>query len=400
MHSQFLKYTVAFFLLLLLSASSLFVSLGPEAEETFSAQARESLLDERAALSLPPPVRKFVRYMEQELDSIETVGAAYTIVHQGRVIYSGTYGVREQGSQMKVDEHTLFRLASVSKGFAGVLASMLEQDGYFSLDDPVVEHYPGFMLKDSVSTADLTILNLLSHTSGLVPYAFDNLVEADQDLPTIIGRLNEVDISAPPGELYGYQNVLFSMLDPIASSATGISYPDLLNERIFLPLGMTDASAGPVDPQRNPNMAKPHVLTRNGYVALQSDQGYYNVLPAAGVNASISDMGQWLIALLGYRPEWITDSILSRITTPVIYTPLKWRYTRYWKPFRERYYSLGWRIYQYQGRKIMYHGGYIRGYRAEIAFCPSENVGIAFMENSPNALASRCVPTFFDLFFE
>jgi beta-lactamase class C len=48
----------------------------------------------------------------------------------------------------------------------------------------------------------------------------------------------------------------------------------------------------------------------------------------------------------------------------------------------------------------MYHGGYIRGYRAEIAFCPAENVGIAFMENSPNALASRCVPIFFDLFFE
>jgi beta-lactamase class C len=400
MHSQFLKYTAAFFLVLLLSASSLFVSLGPEAEETSTAQARESFLDDRSTLPLPPPVREFVRYMDQELDSMETVGAAYTIVHQGRVIYTGTYGVREQGSQMKVDEHTLFRLASVSKGFAGVLATMLEQDGYFSLDDPVVEHYPGFMLKDSVSTTDLTILNLLSHTSGLVPYAFDNLVEADQDLPTIIGRLNEVDISAPPGELYGYQNVLFSMLDPIASSATGISYPDLLNERIFLPLGMTDASAGPVDPQQNPNMAKPHVLTRNGYVALQSDQGYYNVMPAAGVNASISDMGQWLIALLGYRPEWITDTILNRITTPVIYTPLKWRYTRYWKPFRERYYSLGWRIYQYQGRKIMYHGGYIRGYRAEIAFCPAENVGIAFMENSPNALASRCVPIFFDLFFE
>jgi beta-lactamase class C len=400
MHGRFLKYSLAFFMVLLLSASSMFVSPGPEAVEAFSAQARESILDERAALPLPPSVSEFVQYMERELDSTETVGAAYTIVYQGKVAYTATYGVREQGNQQKVDEHTLFRLASVSKGFAGVLATMLEQDGYFRLDDPVVEHYPGFMLKDSVSTADLTILNLLSHTSGLVPYAFDNLVEADQDLPTIIGRLNEVDISAPPGELYGYQNVLFSMLDPIASSATGISYPDLLNERIFLPLGMTDASAGPVDPQRNPNMAKPHVLTRNGYVALQSDKGYYNVLPAAGVNASISDMGQWLIALLGYKPEWITDSILNRITTPVIYTPLKWRYTRYWKPFRERYYSLGWRIYEYQGRKIMYHGGYIRGYRAEIAFCPSEDVGIAFMENSPNALASRCVPAFFDLFFE
>jgi len=135
-------------------------------------------------------------------------------------------------------------------------------------------------------------------------------------------------------------------------------------------------------------------------VALDPHEGYYNVLPAAGVNASISDMGRWLLALLGYQQEWLPDTVISAITTPVVYTPLKWRYTRYWEPFRERYYSLGWRIYEYKGRKIMYHGGYIRGYRAEIAFCPAEDVGIAFMENSPNNLASRFVPAFMDLILE
>jgi beta-lactamase class C len=163
---------------------------------------------------------------------------------------------------------------------------------------------------------------------------------------------------------------------------------------------MTDASAGPVDLRKNPNMAYPHLRTSKGYTALSPHEGYYNVLPAAGVNASISDMGQWLIALLGYKPDYIPDTVISTISTPVIYTPLKWQYTRYWQPFRERYYSLGWRIYQYRGRKIMYHGGYIRGYRAEIAFCPSEDVGIAFLENSPNQLASQCIPTFMDLFLE
>ena len=251
-----------------------------------------------------------------------------------------------------------------------------------------------------MNTAELSIRNLLSHTSGLVPYAFDNLVEADQDLHTIIDRLHEVDISAPPGELYGYQNVMFSMLDPIARLTTGVPYQVLLEELIFEPLGMKDASAGPVDLEVYPNIAYPHVKTSKGYTTLHPHEGYYKVLPAAGVNASIRDMGHWLLALLGYQPEFMPDTVISNISTPVIYTPLKWQYTRYWKPFRERYYSLGWRIYQYQGRKIMYHGGYIRGYRAEIAFCPSEDVGIAFLQNSPNNLASRCVPTFMDLLLE
>ncbi len=400
MRGRLIRITVLIFMVGLLSAATIFISRGTRSIETIAAQVPVSYVEENDPSSLSPPFREFVQFMEQELDSTNTVGAAFTIVHGGEVVFTGTYGVREKGSLKEVDEHTLFRMASVSKGFAGVLASMLEQDGAFSLNDKVVEHYPGFLLKDSLSTADLTIRNLLSHTSGLVPYAFDNLVEADQDLTTIIERLDEVDISAPPGELYGYQNVMFSMLDPIVRNATGIPYKALLQDKIFNPLGMTDASAGPVYMDRNPNLAYPHIRTKNGYVALEPHEGYYNVLPAAGVNASISDMSKWLLALLGYSPEWMPDTILSNISTPVIYTPLKWQYTRYWKPFRERYYSLGWRIYNYQGRQIVYHGGYIRGYRAEIAFCPSEDVGIAFMQNSPNNLASRCVPTFMDLFLE
>ncbi len=344
--------------------------------------------------------RDFIAFMEQELDSSHTVGAAFTIVHDGDVIYKGTFGERKKGSSSQVDEHTLFRLASVSKGFAGALACLLEMDGALSLDEKVVKYYSDFRLKDSINTADLTIRHILSHTSGLVPYAFDNLVEADQELQTIVNRLPEVEISAPPGELYGYQNVVFSLLDPIARKATGVPYQVLVQEKIFIPLGMSDASVGPVDLSKTPNMAFPHVRTREGYVPLNPHEGYYNVMPAAGVNASISDMGQWLLALLGSKPNQLPETVRKKLASPIIYTPLKSRYTRYWKPFRERYYSLGWRIYKYQGRDVVYHGGYIRGYRAEIGFCPEENVGIAFLQNSPNGLASQCVPMFLDLFFE
>ena len=344
--------------------------------------------------------RDFISFMEQELDSSHTVGAAYTIVHNGEVVFTGTFGERKMGNSSPVDEHTLFRLASVSKGFAGALACLLEMDGSLSLHDKVVDYYPDFKLKDSINTVDLTIQHILSHTSGLVPYAFDNLVEAGQELNTIVEQLPEVDISAPPGELYGYQNVLFSMLDPITRSATGVPYQVLLQEKIFNPLGMTDASAGPVNLSRNPNMAFPHVKTGAGYVPMNPHEGYYNVMPAAGINASISDMGQWLMALLGCKPDQLPENVRNKLASPIIYTPLKWRYTRYWQPFRGRYYSLGWRIYKYQGRDIVYHGGYIRGYRAEIGYCPEENVGVAFLQNSPNGLASQCVPAFLDLFFE
>lgn len=391
-------------LIVLLAASHtvvLFVS--PSGQST--GVKSDSYLYKPVAARIPsldtlPEIRDFVIDMDRELDRSGTVGAAYTIVEGGRVLFTHTHGETVLGSGKKVDEHTIFRLASVSKGFSGALLCKLELDGLLSLDDLVAEHYDGFQLKDSLNTADMTIRHLLSHTSGLVPYAFDNLVEAGEPLEDIVARLNEVTISAPPGKLYGYQNVMFSLVDPIAEKVSNTDYAVLMKELIFQPLGMADASAGPLETDLHQNLARPHVRTNKGYVAVKPHMGYYNVLPAAGVNASISDMSHWLQALLGYQPVSLPDTIGEMLSEPVIYTPLKSRYTRYWKPFRQRYYSLGWRIYFYRDRKIVYHGGYIRGYRAEVAFCPAENIGIAFLQNSPNNLASKVIPMFFDEWFD
>jgi beta-lactamase class C len=351
---------------------------------------------------IPPAqtaIAEYTRWMAHALDSTGTVGAAFTVVYNGKIVSTRTHGVRREGGAAKVNRHTVFRLASVSKGFSGALACLLDNEGIISLDDRVLQYYPSFRLKDSASTAGLTIRHIMSHTSGLVPHAFDNLVEADIDLASIIGRLDEVDISAPPGELYGYQNVVFSIFAPIAEQASGKTFSQLLGEKIFNPLGMRDASAGKIDLMHPYNVAFPHVRGGSGYIPLELNDGYYNVLPAAGINASIDDMGKWLLALLGYRPEQFPDTVCHQLETPLVYTPLRYEYTRHWKPFRERYYSLGWRIYLYQGRKIVYHGGYVSGYRAEIGYCPEEKVGIAFLQNSPNGLASTSIPAFFDLFF-
>ena len=163
---------------------------------------------------------------------------------------------------------------------------------------------------------------------------------------------------------------------------------------------MKDASTGYRGLVWNRNVAFPHDRVNGEYYPLPLNTGYYNLLPAAGVNASIDDMGKWLAALLGTYPKKIDTAVLNLISTPQIYTPLKWNYTRFWDPIKDRYYSYGWRIFDYKGKRILYHGGYVRGYRAEIAFCPDEKTGIAFLLNSPNRLASQVVPTFFNLYLE
>jgi beta-lactamase class C len=352
------------------------------------------------SLAIRKIIRKFDAFLRDSLRSTGCVGAAATIFHQDEIVYTLTHGVKRAGIKDSVDRHTVFRLASVSKGFAGVLAAILQNEGIISMDDRIIEYLPGFRLKDSVNTHELAIRHVLNHTSGLVPHAYDNLAEDGKTIKEIIPELATVDIAGFPGQYYGYQNVVFSLIDTLLVLKTNRDYGELVDRKIFRPLGLKDASTGYRGLIWNSNVAFPHDRINGEYHPLPLNTGYYNLLPAAGVNASIDDMGKWLEALLGFVPKQLDTAVINLISTPQVYTPLKRNYTRFWDPIEARYYSYGWRIFDYKGKRILYHGGYVRGYRAEIAFCPEEKTGIAFLLNSPNRLASQVVPTFFNMYLE
>jgi beta-lactamase class C len=111
-------------------------------------------------------------------------------------------------------------------------------------------------------------------------------------------------------------------------------------------------------------------------------------------------MSKWLKALLGSNPNVIDSVVLNDITTPLVTTPLQRHYTANWDKVSTKQYSLGWRIFNYYGHSIIYHGGFVKGYRAEIAFCPELKTGIVFLENSPNQLAGKTIPEFWNMYFK
>lgn len=345
-------------------------------------------------------VDRYNTFIEAEMDSIGNVGGAVAVVCGDSLMLMKAYGVKKAGTNDSVDINTVFRLASVSKGFAGVLAAKLDNSGALDLDDRVITYLPGLRLKDSLSTDSLTIKHTLNHTTGLVPHAYDNLIEAHIPMSEIISRFNEVDIAAKPGQVYGYQNALYSLLDTILQVKTAKSYTELLETELFGPLGMDNASADFESVSDSGNFALPHVYTKRGAAALKPNKRYYNMAPAAGVNASITDMSKWLKALLGNNTSVLDSNTLNAITTPTIKTPLKRRYYWRWNGVEDKFYSLGWRIYQYRGYNIVYHGGYVKGYRAEISFCPELNAGVVFLQNSPNRLSSESMPVFWDMYFK
>jgi beta-lactamase class C len=333
-------------------------------------------------------------------DSSDAVGGAVVITYKGQIVFLKCFGVKTIGENDPVDENTLFRLASVSKTVTGVLAGILVNENVVGLDEKVADLIPGFRLKNEENTNNLTVRHLLSHSSGLEPHAFDMLVEDLVPLDEIIPRLNEAAISAPPGKVYGYQNVMYSLFDPVVRAKTQKSYAQVMNEKVFNPFGMKNASVDFESFNNSTNKAFPHQKTEKSYKVLKLNNRYYCTAPAAGVNASISDMGQFLLAISGNDDELFPAEARQITFTPQIESPLKRSYYRNWGALGTKHYALGWRIVKFKNHTIAQHSGFVSGYQAEIAVCSDYETGIAVLTNSPNNMFSTSVPTYLSLLID
>lgn len=384
------------FALTMLSAVAL--DLGPAESSNLPVAAPES----------PPPVNPhllnlFAEYENHTLDRLAatgTPGIAIAVVRDTSVVYLNTIGLREIGRPDSIDRHSVFRLASVSKCFAPVLTGMLVEEGILHWDDPVVRYLPDFKLSDSAATASLTLRHVLSHTTGLPYHTYTTLIEDGLDITTMLNRLRDVPMASKPGEFYSYQNVAYSIIGEVIHAATGKRYDELMNERIFQPLGMKDASMSHDDILSNPNVARPHRHWKKGWRVTSINDTYYNAGPAGGMNASISDMTRWMKALL--HPEsygLITTETLDEIFSPRVMARSRNKNFRRWIDRADSWYGLGWRVLQFDTDTLMYHGGYVNGYRSEIAIDRRNKMAICVLSNGPGSVVDNSIPYFFHLYF-
>ncbi len=145
------------------------------------------------------------------------------------------------------------------------------------------------------------------------------------------------------------------------------------------------------------NKAFPHHYSRRSKkrIPVRIKNNYFNAVSAGGINASISDVGKWLLLLTGNRPDLIKEETLDQIFEPASTIPNK-RYSRYWKGVNNSFYGMGWRSLNYGEQTIIYHGGYVNGYRSEIAFDRDKQIGISILFHTNTNYALRVIPEFFN----
>jgi beta-lactamase class C len=337
------------------------------------------------------------RSIHEILDETGIPGASIAIVRDTTVLYLKSFGVKTVGGHDSINQHTVFRIGSVSKCFAAVLTAILVKDSVLDWDDPVIKYLPDFKLKSPEQTKLLTIKHVLSHTTGLPYHTYTTLVEDGMDLESMIKHLSDVN-DGPVGEVYSYQNVAFSIISKVIQAATGKTYEAMLEEKIFKPLEMREASATYEDILYNPNVAHPHLLRFRRWHEIPISDKYYNVAPAGGVNVSINDMTHWIKALLGNRPDVVSPESLHQIYTPVVRASSKNRSYRRIGRIKNNYYGLGWRILQFPDDTLIYHGGYVNGYRSEVAIYLRDKIGICILANAPGKVTDTGIPIFMQLY--
>ncbi len=320
----------------------------------------------------------------QLMHQLEMVGMSVALVENGKIIFAKGYGDKARGTNGTVTADTVFRWASVSKGVAAATVLSLEEHGALTLDQPASFHAPSLKLPDTPKK--ISIKDLLSHRIGIVRNAYDKRIEDGRPAQEIRSALHGLSYLCDPGTCHTYQNVAYDAASEMVETVTGLPYKTVVHHRLFAPLGMTTASLTLEGLVRSKDWARPH--GRNGEVITRVKPTYYRVPAAAGVNSSVKDLAKWMVAQMPTSAEGntvLSKTLTDKMQSPLVTTPREQAFlNRGYGDLRGSHYGLGWRVYDYNGHKVVGHRGGVEGYRSLVLFDPERRAGIAMMWNSPH----------------
>ncbi len=321
--------------------------------------------------------------LRRVMDDPAMVGLAVGIVEDGRIRFLQGYGETSLGGGDPVTTATVFRWASLSKGVAGDMIALLAAEGRIGLNDPVARYTTTLRLPGG-NEASVTVADLLAHRTGLFAHAQDNKLEDGQDPRTLRAELAALAPICPPNTCHAYQNVAFDAAAEIVERLTGESYEAVVHRNLFAPAGMRSASISRAGLQNAASWARPHIGGRNPRMA-EVNENYYRVPAAGGVNGSIEDLTQWMLAQMGGASGVIPANVLAAAHAPRVATPGEDRRRRkYGERTTGSGYGLGWRSFDYAGHRVVGHHGGVMGYRSMILFDPARRSGVVALWNASN----------------
>ncbi|HEX6575091.1 MAG TPA: serine hydrolase [Gemmatimonadaceae bacterium] len=348
------------------------------------------------------PLAGLDTYIESAMRDWKIPGVAVGIVKNDSIVFLRGFGVRTLGRPEKIDEHTIFAIASDTKAFTGMLMAMLVDDGKIRWDATLTTYLPTIKFGDDFLTRELTVRDALTHRSGLARADLLWTAGWKYDRAELLRRLRFLKPSWQLRTRYGYSNLMYLAAGEAAAAATGKSWDTLVRERIFIPLGMTETNTSVTLLPSLPNVASPHSEV-DGKVQVVPFTNIDAAASAGAINSNITDMTRWLRFQLDSGrvggKRLVSKRSFTETHMPQTVMRIDSTY-RAFNPFTHvRSYAFGWNVMDYRGREMLSHAGNLAGMNAMVGLLPEERAGVVVLTNlDGNALRESIMYKVFDMF--
>ena len=323
-------------------------------------------------------------YFEKYVAEFEMPGFAVGIIKNGEIVFMETYGVKNVETGKKVNENTLFGIASCSKAFTSACISILVERGELNWKDKVVDHLPGFTLYDPYLTAELSIEDLLAHRSGYKTFDGDLIWYGTQRTTAeVVERFKYRKNPYSIREEFGYSNLMFITAGEVIKSVTGQSWAEFVTENILRPIGMENSTTTNTGFENNKNAAWPHLDGK-----AMEFINYDNIGAAGAINSSIKEMMNWaqLVLNKGQSGDTSIFSMGNYYKMTSQQTVLNAGRGEKIDGTHFAGYGLGWFLKDYKGRKIINHGGGLPGFHSKVVVVPEDSLAYVILANQLSAL--------------
>ena len=175
------------------------------------------------------------------------------VVENGKVLFNQAYGVTDPKSTRRWEKNSPVQIASMTKSITSTLVAVLVGEGKLAFDDPISKYIPEYgrlkMRKSGAEVRSPTIAECLSHTSGFPGGTMGRLPDSSpirtSDQAGVATSLAKQGLTAKPGTKYAYTFRGFAAVARCVEVVTGKRFPDILEEKLLKPLGMSNTTFQP-----------------------------------------------------------------------------------------------------------------------------------------------------------
>jgi CubicO group peptidase (beta-lactamase class C family) len=349
------------------------------------------------AQTQPISAKQIDSLTELVLKTFNVPGIAVGVVKDGKLIHAKGYGIANLSTGKKVDENTLFGVASNSKAMTAAVLGQLVDEGKIKWDDRVTDYIPEFKMYDPYVTDAFTIRDLLTHRSGLGLGAGDLMMFPDGSNFTkkdIIHNLRYLKPVSAFRTKYDYDNNLYIVAGEVAERASGIKWEDLVEQKIMKPLGMQKSAASLYRLKDNSNAVRPHAPV-NGKLQVLDIDWSESANAAGGIWSNVTDWSKWVIAQMnhGKYGEGLQNKIFSTEVHEETWTPQTLIKAGTASPYNTHFaaYGLGWFLSDVKGYKQVTHTGGLAGMVTQVVMFPELQLGIIVFTNQQMGAAFNAI---------